>query len=127
LSGAYHFKRADKEAVQHIELAFLAVGDKDFADAVLHEFDRGDCDAIAEWLLRRDQEKARKQYVSPLAMGFDYARLQRKEETLHALEGAFQERPPFLVLLQKTPLFDFLHSEPRYRILIKKMGLPPAY
>jgi hypothetical protein len=31
------------------------------------------------------------------------------------------------VFLQHDVNFDFLHSEPRYRAIVKKMGLPPAY
>jgi hypothetical protein len=29
--------------------------------------------------------------------------------------------------LQSHPGFDFLHSDPRYRAIVNKMGLPPAY
>jgi hypothetical protein len=32
-----------------------------------------------------------------------------------------------LYLAQSAPAFDFLHADPRYRSLIKKMGLPPMY
>jgi hypothetical protein len=31
------------------------------------------------------------------------------------------------VFLQKEPAFDFLHSDERYRALVRKIGLPPAY
>jgi len=94
LSDAYHFKGANKEAAQHLELAFLAEGDQHSAEAVRHAFDQGGYHAVAEWLLRRDQDKARKGDVSPSVLPLDYARLERKDETLHFLEGAFQERSP---------------------------------
>jgi len=30
-------------------------------------------------------------------------------------------------MIQNDPEFDFLHSDERYRALVKKIGLPPAY
>jgi hypothetical protein len=50
-----------------------------------------------------------------------------REETLKFLVVAYQERSPWIVFVQNEPVFDFLHSDPRYRALIKKIGLPPAY
>jgi hypothetical protein len=79
-----------------------------------------------EWLLNYDLDRARTKYVSPLSLAFDYARLADKEETLRALNVAYRERSPWLIFLQKEPVFDFIHSDERYRALAKKMGLPPA-
>ena len=56
-----------------------------------------------------------------------YAQLGRKEETIRYLEESYRERSPDLVFLQKEPNSDFVHSDPRYRATVKKMGLPPAY
>jgi hypothetical protein len=46
---------------------------------------------------------------------------------LKFLEIAYRERSPWIVFLQKEPVFDFLHSDERYRAIVKKMGLPPAW
>jgi len=127
LSDAYRFKGMNKEAARHLELGFLAEDDQHSAEAVRRAFDQGGYRAVAEWLLRRDQDKARKEYVSPFFLALDYARLERKDDTLHFLEGAFQERSPEMVFLQKRPDFDFLHSDPSYRGLVARIGLPHAY
>ena len=127
LSDAYRFKGMNKEAAQHLELGFLAQDDQPSAEAVRRAFDQGGSSAVAEWLLRSDQDKARKEYVSPFVFALDYARLERKDDTLRSLEGAFEERSPDMVFLQKRADFDFLHSDPRYRALVAKVGLPPAY
>jgi TolB-like protein/DNA-binding winged helix-turn-helix (wHTH) protein len=126
LSDAYRFKGMNKEAARHLELGFLAEDDQHSAEAVRRAFDQGGYRAVAEWLLRRDQDKARKEYVSPFFLALDYARLERKDDTLHFLEGAFQERSPEMVFLQKRPHFDFLHSDLRFQALVRKVGLPPA-
>ena len=126
LSDAYRFKGMDKEAVQHLELGFLAENDQPSAEAARRAFDQGGYRAAAEWLLRRDQDRARSEYVSPYSFALDYARLERKDDTLHFLEGAFQERYPEMVFLQKKPDFVFLYSDPRFQTLVKKVGLPPV-
>jgi hypothetical protein len=71
--------------------------------------------------------RARKQYVSPWDTAFTSAFLGDKEQTLKFLEIAYRERSPWIVFLQKEPVFDFLHSDERYRVLVKKIGLPPAW
>jgi hypothetical protein len=43
------------------------------------------------------------------------------------LEEAYLEHSMDLVFLQQEPNFDFLHSDPRYRELVKKTGLRSAY
>jgi hypothetical protein len=78
--------------------------------------------------LRLEKAKARaaKTYVSPLHFAGLYACLRRKEEALHYLEISYDERVPWLVHIQGDAKFDFLHSEPRYQAIIKKMNLPAA-
>jgi TolB-like protein/DNA-binding winged helix-turn-helix (wHTH) protein len=127
LSDAYRFAGNDQEAARHMELAYAQLGDQHSADALRQAAARGGFPAIAQWLLRQDRERVRAHYFSPYDLAIDYARLQRKDETLHALEAAVQERSPNLVFLQKNADFDFLHSDPRYQAIVKKMGLPPAY
>ena len=92
-----------------------------------HAFKSGGEAAVAEWLLSRSMARARKSHVSPLWLAFRTARLKRKEETLRLLEESYLERSPWLVMIQNEPEFDFLHSDERYRALVKKIGLPPAY
>jgi len=127
LFEAYWFKGMKKEAGQVAERMFLLEGDRESTDAVQQAFKRGVDPQLGELLLRQDQELSRKGYRSPIHLAADYAVLQRKEETLHALDDSFRERSPWLVFLQKEPAFDFLHSDPRYRALVAKIGLPPTY
>jgi tetratricopeptide (TPR) repeat protein len=127
LAEASHFNGMEKDSAQYIGQMFLAMDDKQSAVAVRHAFERGGDHAVNEWLLSHDLDRAGKNYVSPIDLAFDYARLQRKEETLRSLDVAVHERSPWLIFLQKEPVFDFLHSDERYRALVKKIGLTPAY
>jgi hypothetical protein len=73
------------------------------------------------------KKQSKKEYVSPLTFAFDFGELHRKEETLRYLEEAYGERSPGLAYVQHSPEFDFLHTDTRYRSLVRRIGLPPAY
>ena len=49
------------------------------------------------------------------------------EKTLALLEAGLRERNPSLLWIQCDPAYDFLHKDERYRSIIRKMGLPPAW
>ncbi len=127
LFESYWFRGMKKEAAQHLNLMFAATGDNQFANAIQRALDLGVDPMLGDLLFKHDQNPARKQRLSPIHLAYDYALLERKDETIGALERAYQERDPWLVFLQKEPVFDFLHSDERYRALVRKMGLPPAY
>jgi TolB-like protein/DNA-binding winged helix-turn-helix (wHTH) protein len=127
LFEAYRFKGMKIEAAQSAEQVFLLAGDKQSAEAFRRAWERGGDAAVGELFLKQDQDRARKRYLSPIHLAYDYAMLGRKEETLLALEDCFRERAPLLVFLQKWRVFDFLHSDERYRALVHNIGLPPAY
>lgn len=126
LARAYWFNGNKTEWAMHLEQGYLVIGDKKSAGAVQHAFDKGGAMAVAQWALDGDLKKSRTRYVSPMNLAFDYAQLERKEDTLRCLENAVRERSPWLVFIQKEPGFDFLHAEPRFRAIIQRIGLPPA-
>jgi tetratricopeptide (TPR) repeat protein len=126
LHSAYMHKGMEKETAEEWEVALQLSGDKEGALAVHKAFARGGLKAVHEWQLTSLKEEARKRYVAPLDFAAVYAHLRRKEEALHYLELAYQEREPWLVHIQNMPSFDFLHSEPRYQVIVKKMGSPAA-
>jgi TolB-like protein len=127
LSDVYWFKGMGRESARELEEAFQVKGDKKSAAAVRHAFESGGNKAVAEWWVADTKSKVRKGYVSPWDLALAYARLGRKDEALSALEGAYSEHSPLLVLLQNEPLFDFLHADERYRAIVQKTGLPPAF
>jgi TolB-like protein/DNA-binding winged helix-turn-helix (wHTH) protein len=127
LAEAYWCKGMKKEWVMHMKQGLIIIGDNASADAIQQAWNSGGAEAVATWNLDQDLKKARTQYVSPFTLASDYATLERKEETLRALEDAYRERSSWLTFLQKEPVFFFLHTDPRYRDLVRRIGLPPAY
>ena len=127
LSQAYWLKGMYKESEQELESALRVGRHPEMADVYHRAFARGGEKAAALVGVNELKARARKKYLSPWEMAFESALLgdDGKEETLKFLEAAYQERSPWIVFLQNEPVFDFLHSDPRYRALIKKIGLPP--
>ena len=127
LAEAYFYKGMEKESEEESERYLQLTGDKDQLAEQVQVYRRGGFRAVLEWKVDVLKRKTGKQYVSPSEFADAYAQLGRKEETIHYLEKSYRERAPHLVFLQSDPAFDFLHSDPRYRDIVNKMGLPPAY
>ena len=72
-----------------------------------------------------DLEKLSKQkYVSPYFIAVIYSGLGEKNQAFHWLELAYQERHPYMVLLNVEPVFDPLRSDLRFAELARRVGRP---
>jgi TolB-like protein/DNA-binding winged helix-turn-helix (wHTH) protein len=127
LSQVYFLKGMEKESEEESERYLQLAGEKEQLAEQVQVYRRGGFRAVLEWEVDVLKRKAAKQYVSPTEFVDAYAQLGSKEETVRYLEESYQERAPRLVFLQSDPTLDFLHSDPRYRAIVNKMGLPPAY
>jgi len=127
LSDAYWLKGMWAESTSEAEAAFLDQDDKKSAEGLRGAFDAGGRKGAAEWWINHAKSQNVNGYVSPLAVAMAYAGAENKVETLKYLEKAYTEHSSKLVFLQNNPIFDFLHSDERYRALVRKMGLPPVW
>jgi TolB-like protein/DNA-binding winged helix-turn-helix (wHTH) protein len=127
LANAYRYNGMPNDYSRELEDFYRSRGNQKAADEIHQAFEKRGSDGIIEWYLVRAQAMAQKQYVPAFAFASFYGCLNRKEEALKRLDAAYQERSPDLVWIQVTPEFDILHSDERYRSIIKNMGLPPAY
>jgi serine/threonine-protein kinase len=75
-------------------------------------------------VLRELQARADSSYVSPFDIATIYAGLGDRTKTFEYLEKAYQERVPYLVYLAVDPHFDPFRSDPRFRDLLRRIGLP---
>jgi serine/threonine-protein kinase len=53
-----------------------------------------------------------------------YSGLGEKDEAFRWMDRGFYERPSDLPDIKIDPRFDGLHSDPRYQVLLRRMGLP---
>jgi TolB-like protein/DNA-binding winged helix-turn-helix (wHTH) protein len=124
LAEALWLKGESKESVLEMEKSFQTAGTKAKAEAVEQAFERGGTKAVAQILVADMKDSARERYVSPLDFARQYAYLGDKDQTLKFLEQAYGERTPWLIMIQNEPIFDLVHFDPRYQVLVRKIGLP---
>ena len=68
------------------------------------------------------QQKAKGQYVSPIFIAMHYSLAGETELAFEWLEKAFEERSSWLVELKVDPAWKNLHSDTRYKKLLKRIG-----
>ncbi len=66
---------------------------------------------------------SQKKYVSSYHVAAIYTGLNKKEQALVWLEKAVEERSTSLVILKVDPMFDSLHADPRFKEILRKIGL----
>jgi Tfp pilus assembly protein PilF len=62
---------------------------------------------------------------SALFVAFQYGLLKDREKALHWLNQASHERTDLITYGKSAPEFDFLHSDPRFQDLLRRMNLLP--
>jgi TolB-like protein/DNA-binding winged helix-turn-helix (wHTH) protein len=107
LAGGDHVKVAASEEVA-LKKAFAAGGATGFWQQIQKEGEGNEADRIGEF--------GRPQV---------YARLGDKEKALEWLERDYGERESLGTLLNVDPAFDSLRFDPRFRDLVRRMGLTP--
>ncbi|MGH7507263.1 MAG: BTAD domain-containing putative transcriptional regulator [Longimicrobiales bacterium] len=73
--------------------------------------------------LRALEHRVDSAYVPPSVIARVYAALDERDSAFSWLERAYEERDGWLGFLTVDPSFDPLRSDPRYRQLIRKIGL----
>ena len=126
LSYAYLEKSMAPQAEQELEKAFQVANWTDAAQGLDRAFERGGEKAANQWFVDALKARARTRYVSPMEYAQAYADMGDKDETMKYLEECYRTRAPWLIMVQNEPRFDFLHSDPRYQTLIRKIGLQLA-
>ena len=68
-------------------------------------------------------ERSKRGYFSPYLIASVYASLGEKDKVFVWLEKALEKRDPNNWYIKVEPMFDDLHSDPRWTELMEKMGL----
>jgi len=125
LSECYAQKGMYKEAIQHLRMAAALFGLKEIADSM----DRGYAasgykGAMRELAKGAEQLYARHQFTSLFIAEF-YVRLGDNERALKWLQQDYKKREDAgLTELNADPVWDPLRSDPRFKNLVRGVGLP---
>jgi TolB-like protein/DNA-binding winged helix-turn-helix (wHTH) protein len=131
LCAAYWLKGMYKESEEELELTLESEHDIEGKIEAHKLWVSGGDTAVQHWRMKHFEVQNRKQHWKTESIAVDIAAVaaftHNKEKTLQYLEIAYRNHDAFLIAIQNEPLFDFLHSESRYREIVKNIGLAPAY
>jgi adenylate cyclase len=68
-------------------------------------------------------DTSKKRYFSPMFISRVYAGMREVDKAIEWLENAYEKRDPMFSLVKSVPSHDYLHTDPRFKALLKKMGL----
>ena len=104
---------------------YAARGDAATAAAMRKAYQSGGYPAVVRCDLAAWQKRAASHPFSSVEVARLYGILGEREKTMALLEQANREHAPLLIFwLQTDPSFDLVHSDPRYRAIVKSLGLP---
>ena len=70
------------------------------------------------------KEMSRANFVAPYNVAIVYAALGDRDHAMAELEKAYEERSWYIVMLAVDPKLDHLRGDPRFRDLVRRVGLP---
>jgi TolB-like protein/cytochrome c-type biogenesis protein CcmH/NrfG len=125
LGDSYAWKSRHAEAVAELEQA-VALSDR--APALLgmlsEKLVRAGRTGEARSLLAELDQASRTRYVSPAAFIHVHVALGEREQAFRWLEQGFEERINYMIFLNTLEALDPLRSDPRFRHLVQRIGLP---
>jgi TolB-like protein/tetratricopeptide (TPR) repeat protein len=124
LGWLYERKSMFQEAIGEFRAAVRAQDSPIYLAALGHAYALSGQKPQALQVLAKLTERAKRQYVSAYDIATIHFGLGDKQKALEWLEKAYQERSPFLVLINSDPRFDGLRSDPHYQNLLRRIGLP---
>lgn len=122
IANCYAAKGQLGEAVGEWEKVMRLQGENQLADSLRQAYATSGYTGYLRKQL--DHLNAQAKAAGPLDFAYTYARLGDKEHALEWLEKAYNERDPWLYL-KAEPVLDGLRSEPRFKDILRRMGLPP--
>jgi serine/threonine-protein kinase len=123
LALAYEMKGMYPQALAEYEAAMRLGDDPGLLGLIGHAHAMGGKREEAMKDLDQLKEISRQRYIGAYSFALVYAGLDDKDEAFRWLEKAYQDRDPGILKIKIHPLFDGLHSDPRFNNLIQRMGL----
>jgi hypothetical protein len=120
-----------KEAIPELVKAVNLYGHPEIAARIRHAFAvSGYQGAIRQWAKELEYLQATNQAFLPGNLTATYTMLGDKDRAFYWLEQAYEHREMVSVdggvfFLKAEPLYDPLRSDPRFKDLVRRVGLPP--
>jgi len=124
LGWTYEQKKMPDQAISEFKSAVeVTKGDPFFLAALGHAYAQAGRKGDANDVLRTLFQQAKKSYISPFSVALIYTALGEKDTAFRWLDKAVSEHSTFLVYSKWEPRLDPLRSDPRFKELLKQIGL----
>ena len=125
LGVTYEYKGMFDEAIAEFQKARELGGENwpELRVPLQHAYETSGYRGYYREQLRLLKERSKQSYVAPALIAVIYARLGDKESAFTWLEKAYRERAG-LFFIEVEPVFDPMRSDPRFRDLLHRAGLP---
>ncbi len=126
LARAYEQKGLYEEAIREFqETLTLSAGNPVYLGQLGHAYAVSGNKREAQKLLEELKELSSRRYVPSYDIAMIYTGLGQKDEALDWLQRAYEEKSGWLSYLKVEPRLDSLRPDPRFRDLLRRVGLPP--
>lgn len=125
IRSAFHQKKMYDEALEAWRLSYEARGDSEAIRTLNQGRAEGGYSRALQKLAEMLIERSKTSYVTPWQVATLYTRAGMKEAALDWFEKAYDAHDPNMPYLNVDPIFDELRDHPRFRAILKKMGLAP--
>ncbi|MFQ5904642.1 MAG: tetratricopeptide repeat protein, partial [Candidatus Binatia bacterium] len=123
LGLAYEAKGLEEDAIAAFEKAVTTGGGTIAVAWLGHAYAEAGYKSEALKILDELKERSNGEYVPPFAIAVIYEGLGDTDSTFEWLGKAYQERSSWIPFIKGLPWFDSLHGDPRFTVLLKKIGL----
>jgi serine/threonine protein kinase/Tfp pilus assembly protein PilF len=113
--------------LQEWHKAAVVSGDKEdqaMAEEVARVYAKSGPRAAQQKVVQLQLDLAKRRYVDPALIAYNYADLDMRDETFKWLEKGFAEKSESIQFIKAVATMEKYHSDPRYLSLLKRMGLP---
>lgn len=124
LGQAYERKKQYTEAIAALEKARTLDNNTSILGYLGYVYAASGKKAEAEKLLVDLKEISKQRHVSPYSFAIVYAGLNDKDQAFEWLDRAYEARSFSMALIKVDTVFDNLHSDPRFKELLKRMNFP---
>ncbi len=112
------------EAIAEYSTDLVSSGEGESVPALERAIRTGGLKGFHRWNLDRLKKVSERQFVSPVDLAAAAAGCGKNDEAMSWLEKAYEGRDWRLNQLGYRPAFDELRSDPRFRDLLRRLGLP---
>jgi TolB-like protein/DNA-binding winged helix-turn-helix (wHTH) protein len=121
LVTSYHCLGDDDQAVDTWARIFRVVQLPASAVAVKKIYRKGGYKAVERWQLEDNERQAKTRYFPPTVLASYYAEVGDREDALAYLEEAVRQHHPWVLWAPGYQEFDYLHSDPRFRSIMRQI------